>query len=149
MGRQVVKMQVWSHRLLLGCRSQDRMIQSESFAAAWEIATKKQQEIALTHINNISPISLKYWISDVLASGSLDRLNMIVLRQIASRHQIKNYSRMSKQKLVEHIQSKGVKFDTKNKFGLSEKSSGRDAFNSISFGNSSTPNKHQEEKIPY
>ncbi len=142
MGGQIARLQSTHHRLLLDCRSQDRIVQSESFVEAWKIATKVQKVIALTYLNKILPIALKFWVSDVLSIGSLNQLNMLILRQLASSHQIKNYSRMSKLEIIKHIESKGVKFDSQNQLRLAQRSSERDAFNIDFLKDPETPNQY-------
>ncbi len=142
MGGQVAEIRALHHRLLLDCRSQDRVVQSESFALAWELASKTQKIIALSYLTTISPVPLKFWVSDVLSLGALDQLNMLILRQIASHNRVKNYSRMSKQELINSIEAKGVKFDTANRLRIIEKSSRRDAFNFNFFGGTPATNQH-------
>ncbi len=142
MGGQVAKIRANHHRLLLDCRSQDRIVQSESFALAWELASKTQKIIALSYLTTISPTSLKFWVSDVLSLGALDQLNMLILRQIASYNRVKNYSRMSKQELINSIEAKGVKFDTTNRLRIVTKSSRRDAFNFNSLRDTPATNQH-------
>ena len=136
MGGQIGRIQVQHHHMLLDCRSQDRLVQSESFSQAWEQASDVHRVIALTYIKRIAPIALRFWVSDVLATGSLDQLNMVTLRHIASTHQIHNYSRMSKVEIIKSIEEKGVKFDGQNKLRIAKKSTGRDAFDFSVSGNS-------------
>lgn len=148
MGGQVGRIQVQHHQMLLDLRSQDRLVQSESFAEAWERASEIQRRIALTYIKKISPISLRFWVSDELAVGSLDQLNMVTLRQIASTHRVQNYSRMTKSEIIQAIESKGVKFDSQNKLRIATKFTRRDALD-VNYGRSSEdPSKHSEEEVP-
>ncbi len=148
MGRQISRIQVQHHQMLLDCRGKDRLVQSESFVEAWKVSDGVQKTIAIIYIKRIDPIALRYWVTDVLAKGSLDQLNMVTLRHLASTHRIKNYSRMSKVTIIEAIESKGVKFDSQNRIRILEKSNRRDAFDTIDGGRSPAPDQHSEEKVP-
>ncbi len=147
MGRQIGQIQVQHHQMLLDCRSQDRLVQSESFSEAWEQAAEVHRVIALIYIKQISPVALRFWVSDVLAQGALDQLNMVTLRHIASTHQVKNYSRMSKVTIIQAIEEKGVKFDSQNKLRIAAKSTGRGAFDTIDGRRSAATDQHTEEEI--
>ncbi len=148
MGRQIGKIQVQSHQMLLDCRSQDRLIQSESFSLAWGEASVINRVIAVSYIKRIDPVALRFWVSDILATGSLDQLNMITLRHIASTHQIPNYSRMSKMKIIKAIENKGVKFDSQNQLRITTKSTRRGAYNFDSGRSSPTTDQHKEKEVP-
>ena len=147
MGGQIVKLLAQHHRFLLDCRSQDRVVQSEAFINSWGLADVLQKKVALSYIRECAPVKLKYWVTDVLGRGRLGQLNMVALRQLASLHRVKNYSRMLKQELIKNIEGKGVKFDGKNRLRIIAKSYRRHAFDFDLSEDTETPNQSEEKEI--
>lgn len=95
------------HRFTLDFRSQDRLIQSEVFAEAWNRADEDKRKYVLNLLSKPDPYKLKRWILSIMVGG-LDQYPIKILRQIASYNQIKNYSRMTKTQLLSILNKKGV-----------------------------------------
>jgi len=94
-------------RLLLDYRSQDRFIQSESFAEAWDCASDADRKFILKIFNNPNSVVLKRWILRLLHDG-LEKHSYNELRKMASRYKIEKYSRMSREQLLEVLTTKGI-----------------------------------------
>lgn len=101
-----IRIQVQHHRRTLDTRAQDRIIQSDLFAEAWMFASIKQREKAIEFIEQIKYLEVKNWVLEIMI-GTLDRCTIKVLRDLARYHQVPNYSRLSKAKLVDTLNRKG------------------------------------------
>lgn len=101
------------HCLTLDFRNQDRLMQSDTFLEAWNRADENERKKISLHFNKPRPIQLKHWILKILVGG-LEQFPIKILRQLASFHQIKNYSRMTRTRLLHALNKKGVKDDSKN-----------------------------------
>lgn len=100
-------LQIKHHIALLEMRCQDRLVQSDNFVAAWEVANVKQRRTCYKMLRKLKVDELKIWIANVLFSD-LDAQRIKSLRQLASNHRILNYSNMSKEELLKILTSKGV-----------------------------------------
>ncbi len=99
--------QIAHHNALLKMRCQDRIIESEHFASAWDAADIKQQRACYQILRRLETTELKMWIADVLFSDlSVQRVR--ILRQLASNHHIPNYSHLSKEELLKVLALKGI-----------------------------------------
>lgn len=107
------QIQIRHHRQTLNTRAQDRIVQSDFFFEAWTLATGKQREKVLEYMDKLDHLKVKNWILRIMI-GTLDRCNVKVLRSLAQYHQIKNYSRLSKTKLLDALNTKGVINDSRN-----------------------------------
>lgn len=126
------EIQTTHHHMLLDFRNQDRIVQSDLFKGAWTKATTVQRSEAFAYIKTVQPIELKNWATKIIIK-TLDRLSMRILRQLASFHHIKNYSRISKSKLIAILNSKGIEDVSTNRIGVNKKfieRNGKDAINS-------------------
>jgi len=101
------------HCRTLDFRGQDRLMQSDIFLEAWDRANEDERKDMSKLFNDPKPMQLKYWILKILVGG-LGQYPIKILRQLASFHQIKNYSRMTKNSLLQALNKKGVKDDSKN-----------------------------------
>jgi len=101
------------HCRTLDFRGQDRLMQSDTFLEAWGRADESERRDISKLFNDPSPMQLKSWILKVLVGG-LGQFPIKILRQLASFHQIKNYSRMTRIRLLNDLNKKGVKDDSKN-----------------------------------
>ena len=101
------------HCRTLDFRGQDRIIQSDTFLEAWNHADEDERKNLSRLFNDPSTMKLKYWILKILVGG-LGQYPIKILRQLASFHHIKNYSRMTKNSLLHALSEKGVKDDSKN-----------------------------------
>lgn len=108
-----IDIQIKHHRTLLDCRGIDRIIQSDLFVEAWGKAKIVQRVECLAYIKNIMPVDLKIWVTQLVVDD-LGRLSMKFLRQLASFHRVKNYSRISKSQLVTILKRKGVTSGSKH-----------------------------------
>lgn len=104
---EAIDIQTRHHNLLLRYRNQDRIIQSEAFAEAWSQAKQDQRNFIGGRLTNATANDVKKWILSIL-QGGLDQHTTKILRQIASYHHIKNYSRMTKLQLLDALTEKGV-----------------------------------------
>ncbi len=101
------EIQTRHRRLVLDYRSQDRLIQSESFAEAWDCASDDDRKYVLRIFNNPNSSVLKRWILRMLCD-ELEQYSYDELRQLASQHRIEKYSRMSREQLLEVLTPKGI-----------------------------------------
>jgi len=101
------------HCLTLDFRGQDRLIRSDSFVEAWNRANEKERRKLLNICNTPNSMKLKAWILKIMVGG-LEQFPINILRQLASFHCIKNYSRMTKTNLLIALKEKGVKDDSRN-----------------------------------
>lgn len=101
------------HCLMLDFRGQDRIIQSDSFVEAWNRANEEERRVISDVCNDPRSMKLKAWILKILVGG-LEQFPINILRQLASFHCIKNYSRMTKTNLLIALKEKGVKDDSRN-----------------------------------
>lgn len=108
-----VEIQNKHHRLVLDYRSQNRIIQSETFMEAWNHASEDERKFMLNCFNVPNACKLKSWILKIMVGG-LEQYPIRVLRQIASYQRIKNYSRMTKANLLDALAIKGVTNGSEN-----------------------------------
>lgn len=101
------EIQTQHRRLFLDYRSQNRLIQSESFAEAWGCANDADRKFILRIFNNPNTLTLKHWILRMLCDG-FEKYSYDELRQLASQHRIEKYSRMSREQLLEVLTPKGI-----------------------------------------
>lgn len=94
-------------RLVLDFRSQDRFIQSESFAEAWACSSDADRKFILRIFDNPNSAELKRWILRMICEG-LEKHSFAELRKMASQYKIKKYSRMSREQLLEILTAKGI-----------------------------------------
>ena len=102
---EAIDIQIRHHRILLNYRSQDRIIQSDDFCEAWNRADEIQRKCILKILNNPRPYEAKRWVATMIKEG-LDQYPIKILRQIASYHEVKNYSRLSRAQLLEILEKK-------------------------------------------
>lgn len=101
--------QIRHHSALLELRCQDRLVQSEHFTAAWDIADTKQQKACYRILRKLKVDELKLWIADILFSDlSVQRVRR--LRQLASNHRVPNYCNMQKGELLKILTSRGISY---------------------------------------
>ena len=105
--RHVAEIQSEQHSLFLAYRCQNRLIQSETFAEAWYCASDSERKFILAAIGDPDPEELRRWIIRMLQDG-LEKYPFSILRQLASHHKIKNYSRMSREQLLSALTTKGI-----------------------------------------
>lgn len=108
-----IQIQIRHHRQTLDHRALDRVIQTSIFAEAWTFATGGQRERVLSYINHVDYAEVKDWVLRIMV-GTLERCSMKILRELARYHQVKNYSRLSKSKLLIELSTKGAKDGGKN-----------------------------------
>ena len=94
-------------RLVLDYRSQNRFIQSESFAEAWDCASDDDRKFILRIFNNPNSAMLKRWILRMICEG-LEKYSYDELRKMASQQRIEKYSRMSREQLLAVLTTKGI-----------------------------------------
>ena len=104
---KAVDFQTRHHFLALDYRNQERLVQSESFAEAWDCANDSDRKYILTIFRSPHPLALKRWILRMLFEG-LEQYPIKILRELASYHKIKNYSRINKDVLLAALTTKGV-----------------------------------------
>lgn len=112
------QVQIRHHRRTLNIRAQDRIIQADLFSEAWTLATREQRKEVLIHINVIDYSAVKDWVLKIMVE-TLDRCSMKILRELARHHQIKNYSRLIKAKLLDALSKKGATDDCRHINGSS------------------------------
>lgn len=117
--RTAVNIQVRHHRTFLNLRNQERLIQDSFFVDAWNLANGEQQEEVCQYINQIQAKKVKNWISRILIK-TLERCPVRILRQLASRHGVKNYSRLSKEELLQELSKKEIDDDSEIEPGKSK-----------------------------
>lgn len=110
---KAIEIQSRHHCRTLDFRGQDRLIQSDIFLEAWDRASVEARKDLSRLFNDPGPMQLRAWILKILVGG-LEQYPIKILRQLASFHQIKNYSRMTKNSLLHALKEKGVKDDSKN-----------------------------------
>lgn len=93
------------HFTLLELRCQDRIVQSDLFADAWNAADDKQRRECYRLLRKLKIDELKEWVDRLTDSQSIR-----VLRQLASNNCIKGYCNMSKIKLLKILLSKGITY---------------------------------------
>jgi hypothetical protein len=104
-----VDTQVAHHCALLQLRCQDRIVQSDNFAAAWNLANEKQQKECLRLLRRMKTDKLKRWISEILFED-LSAQRVVVLRRLASNYHVKGYCNMDKEALLKAIQQRGIPY---------------------------------------
>ena len=119
-----IQIQMRHHRKTLDIRGLDRVIQDSLFSEAWTFSTSKQRKEVLVSIYKMDIIAVRDWVLKIMI-GTLDRCNMKILRQLARYHQIKNYGRLSKEKLIDELRRKGVPDDSTNIDRIAQESSER------------------------
>ena len=102
-----VETQAQHHWLMLNYRNQDRIFQSEAFIEAWDNACADERKCILALFIKPNPYELKRWVLRMIIEG-LGQYPIKILRQLASYHGIKNYSRMSRVQLLDSLTEKGV-----------------------------------------
>lgn len=111
--RKAVEIQTRHHYLALDYRNQERLMQSESFLEAWDCASDDDRKYILAIFRNPHPLRLKRWILKMLFEG-LEQYPIKILRELASYHKIKNYSRINKDVLLAALTAKGITHGSKN-----------------------------------
>ncbi len=110
---KAVDIQTRHHYLVLDYRNQERLMQSESFLEAWDCANDDDRKYILAIFRSPNPRILKRWILRMLFEG-LEQYPIKILRELASYHKIKNYSRINKDVLLVALTTKGITHDSEN-----------------------------------
>lgn len=110
---KATEIQARHHFLALDYRNQERLVQSESFAEAWDCANDDDRKYILTIFKNPHPLALKRWILKMLFEG-LEQYPIKILRELASYHKIKNYSRINKDVLLAALTTKGITYGSQD-----------------------------------
>lgn len=105
-----LEFQIEIRRRTLNTRAINRLVQTEAFAEAWKVATEDERKAMAAAINDCDIEYVRMWIRKVNRKTLID-LTIRDLRGIASRHHIKNYSRMQKDDLVSALIEKGIETD--------------------------------------
>ena len=95
------------HITLLTLRCQDRVVESDYFAMAWDAADTKQRRACHKLLRRLKVDELKIWIAGILFED-LDAQRIKILRRLASNNRIPNYCNLSKEELLEILKSKGI-----------------------------------------
>ncbi len=104
---KATEIQARHHYLVLDYRNQERLMKSESFLEAWDCANDDERKYILAIFRNPNPRILKRWILRMLFEG-LEQYPIKILRELASYHKIKNYSRINKDVLLAALTTKGI-----------------------------------------
>jgi len=112
-----LEFQLKHRRHVLDYRRQENIVQSETFAEAWKMASPVQLERIQYLLKHPDPIYLRELILTILFDF-LPSLSLRKLRQLASFAGIAYYSKQSKSQLSEELQRKGIN-DSKNRSRVS------------------------------
>jgi hypothetical protein len=85
-------------------RQQDRVIQSELFRESWPTLTNKEKIHLLELILKTKPDDIRE-----MLSSKMKEMTYAELRRLASYYRVKNYSRKSKEELLEEIDARRSK----------------------------------------
>ena len=102
--------QIEIRRRTLDTRAINRLVQTEAFEKAWKAASHDERTKMASAINDVDLDFVRVWIRAVNRKTLID-LSIRDLRNLASRHHIKNYSRMQKEDLVSALIEKGIETD--------------------------------------
>lgn len=105
-----LEFQIEIRRRTLDTRAINRLIQTEAFCEAWKVATEDERKAMAAAINDCDIDHVRSWIRKVNRKSMMD-LGVRDLRDIASSHHVKNYSRMQKEELVSALIEKGIETD--------------------------------------
>ncbi len=109
MGEQMTGANVQSiyRRRYLETRRQNYIIQTESFEAAWDAASKMEKtEIMFIFEGAPKPDHLRRWVVNIMFGHMT---TMDILKKIAKHHSVPHYSRMTKFELEDALLSRGIK----------------------------------------
>jgi len=100
---KLLKLQSESRKLVLECRNQDRIFQSEVFEEAWNKSTSKQKDEVVGWLRSPNVNFIKQWVKEINESGFY-KLTMKELRRLASYCRIPKYSRLLKDQLIKELE---------------------------------------------
>jgi len=108
MGEQITgaNIQLQHHRRFLDFRRQDYIIRTETFEEAYDSGSDEQKKTLRSFLIKPNPDSLRATIVEIMLGGTL---TMTVLKKIAQKYHVLNYSRMTKFELEDELLSLGVK----------------------------------------
>lgn len=93
------------HRRALEFRAVDSYMYSERFASAFRLASFVQRERLHEILKSANIVALKQWVKDRLA-GPLEYRSYRNLRELAQRLNIRRWSRMSQEELLEALRKR-------------------------------------------
>ncbi len=99
-----IDFQIKHHESFLKARNIDRVVQSDFFCAAWDDASVKRQEEAVSLIEKLNVRELNSWLF-----GDFEGCSVRELRKIASANHVHNYCDMDKAELIHHFITEGIK----------------------------------------
>jgi Rho termination factor, N-terminal domain len=91
---------------LLAIRALERILTSDTFKNVFEATTEEQRDIVKQHINNGDKIAIEKWIA--MQEKSPEQMNVVQLRQLASKLGIANYNLLPKASLLSAIRNKNA-----------------------------------------
>ena len=95
------------HKETLNLRRLDRLVQSDDFNIAWERSTEKSHNCVLWHIKKRHYKIVKDWVFHY-RYFNFQYFSIRDLRNLASKHHIPYYSRLSRPALISALVKKGV-----------------------------------------
>jgi len=107
MGRKItgIDIAVIHHRKLIQARRQERIVQSFEFLEAWDLFSNEERKRIIFLLKKIKPDEVKILVDNKI-HGELGKLSTNSLRRLASNYYIKNYSRKSKEQLINEIKER-------------------------------------------
>ena len=96
--------QIKQHKRFLLLRNLNRVIQSDIFRTAWDIASEERRNLALDLIIDLEVRLLQLWVY-----GDFDGYTARELRQVASANHVPNYCKMDTAELIHYFLQKGIK----------------------------------------